>query len=203
VGTVLDPVRGAVRSTDRRALLLGGAAVLGAVLMLRVIPGGVRSARAAQMELAERAALLARAREEVARQGSLQDSVAAVTRQVVALAPKILVGNTAAEAAADLAGRLNLAASRSSTKLERVDPVADTAVAGRLRRVSARVALEGDLGGVTRFLRSIEGGEAVLTIGQLRLTAPDPASSDRVPERLRLEATVAGFFVARAEGRTP
>jgi type II secretion system (T2SS) protein M len=193
-----------MKERDRRALVWGASVVVGALLLLRVIPWGVRSARAAHIELAERSALLARARDEVARQGTLQDSVAAVTGQVVALAPKILAGNTSAEAAADLAGRLNLAASRSGTKLERVDPLTDTTTdAGRLRRVSARVTLEGDIGGITRFLRSIEGGEAVLTISQLRLTAPDPASSDRVPERLRLEATVGGSFLTRAEGRTP
>src|ERR687888_267177 len=116
---------------DRRALLLGGAIVLGAVLLLRVLPWGVRRVLAAEAELRDRGALLARARADLAEAALLRDSAAALSQALVGLAPKLLSGATPAEAAADLSGRINLAASQSAAKLERVDQVPDSGVAGR------------------------------------------------------------------------
>src|SRR5258708_30994083 len=95
---------------DKRAVQLGLAAVLGALLLLRVIPWGVRRAAAAERELAANAELLARTQAELADQQPLTDSVAQVTHAVVALAPRILSGLSAAEAGADLSRPLNLAA---------------------------------------------------------------------------------------------
>ena len=67
----------------------------------------------------------------------LRDSAGVLTRAVVSLAPKLLSGDTPAEALADLSGRLNLAASRNRAKLERTDQLSDSALACRLRRVRA------------------------------------------------------------------
>src|SRR5438477_7454057 len=114
---------------DRRALILGGSAVIGALLVLRVLPWGIRSALAAETGLRQRAALLARARADLAEASGLRDSAVALGQALVALAPKILSGNSVAEAVADLSGRVNLAASNHGAKLERVDPVADSGAA--------------------------------------------------------------------------
>src|SRR5437879_1347587 len=96
---------------DRRALLLGGAVVFGAVFLLRVLPWGVRSALGAEAGLRERAAVLARTRADLADASILRDSAVDLGRALIGLAPKILSGKTAAEAVADLSGRVNLAAS--------------------------------------------------------------------------------------------
>lgn len=185
---------------DRRALVLGGAVVLTALLGLRVLPWTVRKAAAAERGLRERAALLARARADLSETALLRDSAAVLTRAVVRLAPKLLSGDTPAEALADLSGRLNLAASRNQAKLERTDQLADSASAGRLRRVRTRAALESDIRGVVGFLRSVELGDAVLSVEELRIVAPDPSSGDRVPEVLRVEVTVVGWFLEKGLG---
>src|SRR6266704_1856020 len=66
LGTVHDPVRtgrgtrdgGRVMTgRDRRALMLGGAVVIGALLVLRVVPWGVRGVLGAETGLRERATL--------------------------------------------------------------------------------------------------------------------------------------------------
>ena len=84
---------------DRRAVLLGGGVVLAALLLLRVLPWMVRSALAAEAGLRERAALLARARADLADAAVLRDSAVGLGQALVGLAPKILSGNTVAESA--------------------------------------------------------------------------------------------------------
>src|SRR5881397_161499 len=115
---------------DRRALVVGGLIVAVAFLLLRVLPWTVRSALAAEAGLRQRAALLARARADLAEASGLRDSAVQLGHALVGLAPKILSGNSVAEAVADLSGRVNLAASRNQAKLERVDPLTDSTVAG-------------------------------------------------------------------------
>ena len=180
---------------DRQALLLGGYVVLTAVLLLRVLPWSVRRVLAAEAALRDRAALLARTRADLAEGSVLRDSAATLGQALVGLAPKLLSGNTAAEAMADLSGKLNLGASRSQAKLARVDQVADSAVAGRLRRVRLRATLEADVRGVTGAVRAVEFNEAALSVSELRIVPTDPTSADRAPEVLRLEVTVTGWFL--------
>ncbi len=184
---------------DRRALLSGGGIVFGAVLLLRVLPWTMRSALASDAGLREHAALLARARADLAEASGLRDSAVELGRALVGLAPKILSGNSAAEAVADLSGRVNLAASRYQAKLERVDPLADSTVAGRLHRVALRAAFECDIRGLVGVLQALTFGQAALAVRELRVTAVDAGSPDKNPEVLRVEMTVAGWFLAGRE----
>ncbi len=184
---------------DRRALILGGSLVIGAVLVLRVLPWGMRSALAAEVGLRQRAALLARARADLAEASVLRDSAVQVSHALVGLAPKILSGNSVAEAVADLSGRVNLAASRNQAKLERVDPQTDSTVAGRLRRVALRAAFECDIRGLVGMLQALTFGRAALAVRELRVTAVDAGSADKNPEVLRVEMTVAGWYLEDRE----
>jgi hypothetical protein len=190
-----------VTERDRRALLMGGAVVLGAVFLLRVLPWGVRSALGAEAGLRERAALLARTRADLADASTLRDSAVEVGRALVGLAPRILSGKTVAEAVADLSGRVNLAASEHQAKLERVDPVADSTAAGRLRRVALRAAFECDVRGLIGVLQALEFGKTALGVRELRVTAVDVGSADKSPEVLKVEMMVTGWFLTgREEG---
>ena len=184
---------------DRRALILGGSVVIGAVLVLRVLPWGMRSALAAEAGLRQRAALLARARADLAEASILRDSAVQLGQALVGLAPKILSGNSVAEAVADLSGRVNLAASRNQAKLERVDLQTDSTVAGRLRRVALRAAFECDIRGLVGILQALTFGKAALAVRELRVTAVDAGSGDKNPEVLQVEITVAGWFLTDGE----
>jgi len=173
--------------------------VLTAVFAFRVAPWCIRSALAAERDLQDKETLLARARADLADAPLLRDSAGVLTRAVVGLAPKLLSGDTPVEALADLSGRLNLAASRSQSKLERTDQLADSTAAGRLRRVRVRTALESDIRGVMGFLSAIELGDAVLSIQDVRIVPAEPSSGEQVPEILRVEVTVTGWFLAQRE----
>jgi len=131
-------------------LIMGGIAIAGAVLGLRVLPWAVRHVADAHAVLRERATLLARTREEMASLPRLRDSAGVLSQALVALAPQVLSGSTSAEAGADLSARMNLAASRAPAKVERLDPLPDSSGVGRLGRVRVHAALETDVRGFDR-----------------------------------------------------
>jgi len=186
-----------VTGRDRRAVLFGGAIVLGSVLLLRVVPGGVRWMLASERELGQRAELLGHARAELAQAGALSDSAARITRALAGLAPKLLVGSTRAEAGADFAGRLSLLAARHQVKLERVDQLADSAAAGRLRRIAVRVTLESDIRGIFGLLQALASGDAPLSVEALRIVAPDPGGTGAGPETLKGELSLTGWYLGK------
>jgi len=180
---------------DRRALLVGGVTIAGAVLGLRVLPWAVRHATAARAVLRERATLLARTREEMASLPTLRDSAAVLSQALVALAPQVLSGTSPAEAGADLSGRMNLAASRAPAKVERLDPLPDSSGEGRLGRVRVHAALETDVRGLIALIRAIDAGDEVLKLDELRVEAREPGTVQRGPEILKVEITVSGWYI--------
>ena len=187
---------------DRRALLVGGIAVVAAVLGLRVLPWAVRRVTTAHAVLRERATLLARTRDEMATLPELRDSAAVLSQALVALAPQVLSGSTAAEAGADLSGRMNLAASRAPAKVERIDPLPDSSGDERLGRVRVHAALETDVRGLIALIRAIDTGDEVLKLDELRVEAPEPGTVQRGPEILKVEITVSGWYIKpRSEKR--
>ncbi len=180
---------------DRRALMIGGFIVTGAVLALRVLPWGVRLATGAHAELRDRADLLASTRQELASLPQLRDSAAVLTRALVALAPQVLSGSTPAEAGADLSGRMSLAASRAPARVDRLDPLPDSSGVGRLGRARVHAVFETDVRGLIAFLRAIDAGDEVLTLDELHVAAPEPGAPDRGPEVLKVEVTVSGWYI--------
>ena len=180
---------------DRRALVIGGLVVLGAVLTLRVFPTALHKALEARATLRERATLLARTRDEMASLPKLRDSAAVLSQALIALAPQLLSGSTDAEAGADLSGRINLIASRAPAKVERLDPLQDSLGNERLGRVRVHAALETDVRGLVAVLKAIEIGDEVLHLDELHVQAPQPAGTERGPEILKVEVTVSGWYV--------
>jgi hypothetical protein len=180
---------------DRRALIVGALVVGTAVLALRVVPTGIRHGLAARGELRDRAVVLGRTRAEMSLLPMLRDSAAVLSQALVALASQVLSGSTAAEATADLSGRLNFAAARAPARVERLIPLPDSSSAGRLRRVRVQATLETDVRGLIALLRSIDTGEEVLKLDLLRVEAPEPATPVRGPEILKVELTVSGWYI--------
>lgn len=180
---------------DRRAVLLGVIAIGAAVTGLRVVPWGLRRASAAYADLRERSALLARTRDDMASLPELRDSAATLSRELVALAPDLLSGSSPAEAGADLSGRMNLAASRAQARVERIDPLPDSAGSGRLGRVRVHAALESDVRGLVAFLKAIDGADEVVKLDELHVEAPQALTSERGPEILKIEVTVSGWYI--------
>jgi hypothetical protein len=175
---------------DRRALLFAGAATL-AALALKLGAVGLRVGQGRLEEARQAAALGARARvlvaEGPARQRLLQDRATAI----VDLAPLLLAGSSEVEAAATLAGEINVLAARHRVAISRLDPVPDSTAAG-FTRIEVRVQAESDLAGLYGFIHAVETGPLLLSFTDLAITAQDGAAP---VERLRLEGAVRGWSV--------
>ena len=181
---------------DRRAVIVAGGVILGAVLLLRVLPAGVRAATRLRTRASESLSTVARVR-GVLRQGSaVHDSLTHVLNAIVALAPRLVDGQSSAEAQATLAGLVNAAAGRHGLRVGGLDPLPDSMV-GVFVRVALHATLEGDGRGLVRFVRAVETGDPVLTIPALVVTAADPVARRGAPEVLRLELDVSGYYLPR------
>lgn len=182
---------------DRRALIWGGAAVVGAVLALRLLPWTVRAVAALRAEAAERVQTVARANEVLAGALATRDSLEQTLGAVVALAPRLVDGRSAADAQATLSGLVSLAASQHALRIVRLDPLPDSAGDGVFNRVAVHVELEGDVAGLTRFLGAVERGDPLLTLSVLSVQATDPGGRPNTPESLKIEATITGLYLPR------
>lgn len=180
---------------DRRALVWGGVTVAVAAVLVRGVPVLVRWELGLRATLRDRAELVARADRALQDAGPMADSAKAVAAAFVALAPKVLAGGTDAEALADLQGRVTLAAHHHRARVLRTDPVTDSTTVARLGRVRLRVSLESDWSGLVGVLGALDQDPAALRFGRLAVAAADPASSSAVPEQLRLDVEVGGWFV--------
>jgi type II secretion system (T2SS) protein M len=186
-----------VTPRDRRVLFLGASAIVAAVFVLRLLPWAVLSLVALRAEAAERVETLARADEVLAGAGATRDSLAEAFAAVVALGPRFVEGRTAADAQAALADFVSFTAGRLALRVLRLDPLPDSA-AGPFGRVALHAELEGDVAGLTRFLKAVETGDPLLTVPALSVQAPDPVGRPNASEQLKIEATVAGFYLPRS-----
>jgi len=182
---------------DRRALRWGVGLALGAFLLLRVVPWAVRFASAERRTVLAQRALLAETRELIAAAPLLEDSVKHLTHRIATLAPRLLHGEAAAEAEADLATRVSLSAERQHLTVERVVPVPDSVqrADGTLRRVTVQASLVGDAGEILALLDSLGRDPVVLSPAALRLAATNADAPGAVPEAIRAEVTVTGWYL--------
>jgi hypothetical protein len=167
------------------------------MLVLRVLPWGVRAVASLRVEVVERVQTVARANEVLAGAAATRDSLAQTLGPVVALAPRLVDGQTAADAQASLSGLVSLAAGRHALRILRLDPLPDSTADGVFNHVAVHVEMEGDITGLTRFLGYVERGDPLLTVPALSVQAPDPNGPANSPERLKVEATIVGLYLPR------
>lgn len=181
----------------KRMILLLGTVVVGGWVGLRGMPSVSNAWREARWEVQDRARLLAQSRREIANEKALVDSAAIVKNGMVALAPRLVTGETAAQASDALTGLLGVVAARSNTRLAGTSPVEDSSTVGTLRRVAVHAVLDGDIRGVTAVLTSLAEEESVLTTDDLRIVAAEPGGDPNAAEVLRVEVTVRGWYLQK------
>lgn len=181
---------------DRRALLVGAAAIVGGVLVFRFVPWAVRGVAGLRVRVEQQTQLASEASAVLAVAPAMRDSLGRVLGGIIALAPVLVDGHTTAEAQASLSGLVSLAANRHALRVVRLDPLTDSSV-GVFNRVTVHAELEGDIAGFAGLLKTVEAGEPLLSIGTLAVTAPDPRSNGKAPELLHLELDVTGYFLPR------
>lgn len=182
---------------DRRAMLVGGAVLTAAFLALRLFPALGQSVTRLRAAAREERALLERAELVLAARPAVAESLHHALNAIVALAPRLVEGHSQAESQAALTSLLGMEAGRHAVKVVRLDPLPDSAT-GVFSRVALRAELQGDIRGVVGLLRRIETSDPTLSATGLRIGAVDPASGNEVPELLRVEMDIAGYYLPRS-----
>lgn len=182
---------------DRRALLAGAGIVAAAVLVLRFIPAAIRYHAALRARVQERVVMLERGREVLAQAGAIQDSFERAARALVSLAPMVVAGATASEAAANLTSELSMVADRSGLRVVQLNAVPDSG-RGTFVPVRLRGQLEGDIASLTHFLAVAERSPVLLTVPSLDISAADPLERAPGPERLRVDLVISGWRLNRS-----
>ncbi len=184
---------------DRRALALGGAITLAAWMAVRGGPwiaGEIglmhERARAAQRGLAS-------ARATLDQEPLLRDSLATRAQRLVRWAPRLFAGGTASEAHADLSGWLTGLAAARHVRLGRLDVGGDSS-ASVFTQLTVRVEAEGDVRGIVGWLAALEGGEKLVRVTALRVSAPAATDPAARTERLRVEVTLLGWAATGRSG---
>lgn len=187
-----------MRHRDRLALIWGACAIATGSVLLRIGPWAVGSILEARQQLATRSATLAEARWLVEAAPALRDSLATALRGFVGLAPKLVAGRTQAEASAEMASDVRTLANRTALKLVQLTPKAD-ATRGILRRVTLHGEFQGDVAGMSAFIRGVETGDRLLTLESLSVVAPDPVPRPGAAEVLHVELDITGWYLPGAE----
>jgi hypothetical protein len=180
-------------------MLLGVGLLATAWLGLRGVPWVLRRAELLRERAAVSTRTLAAARATLAQEPLLRDSLAARAERLVRWAPRLFAGATAAEAHADLSAWLSGLATARHVRLGRLDVGGDSA-ASVFTRLTVRVEAEGDMRGVTGWLAALEGGEKLVRVASLRVTAPDAANPETRAERLHVEVTIIGWAATARPG---
>jgi Type II secretion system (T2SS), protein M subtype b len=179
----------------KTAFLIGSVIVLG-WLSVRVIPAIVHSWQEASWELRDRTRLLAQSRREIQRQKVTFDSATSMKRAIVDLAPRVLTGETAAQASDALTSLLGIVTTRSNTRLTGSNAVEDSASAGALHRVSVHATVDGDITGVAGLLQGLAEEKTVLTTDDLQILATESGAAIHSAEVPRVDVTVRGWYLA-------
>jgi hypothetical protein len=186
---------------DRRAITFGLGALTLVMLASRGIPVYRDWARELRAESTEARAALSRALSIAGRAEAARDTAAARGRQMIALAPEILEGNSVNGAGATLAGILSGAAARSGVKLGAIQVRNDSLSRGTFTRIGAHMEATGDVRGLTHMLAYLEQGPTLLAIHAFAITQPDPSAGDDRTEALKLELDLEGIMLNPSRGR--
>jgi hypothetical protein len=89
---------------------------------------------------------------------------------------------------------LNLAVARHAAKIERLEVLPDSTRAGRLGRARVHAVFDADVRGLVGVLHALAVGDAALTVADLRIVVTDPASAEHLPELLKVELTIDGWY---------
>lgn len=185
---------------DRRAVRLGATVVLVAALLLRVGPWTLQSTRDRLDRLEAREEAVASARMNLALLPALEDSARTLRLALTASGSRMLSAASAMDADAVFTTVLTQLATASGLTVAEAGPVPDSVTAGRLRRRSAHLTLEGDIRGLSEYLLRLQRQDAALVPARLQVASVE-GNAGPGPERLRIEMRLWAWFLAPGDSR--
>lgn len=185
---------------DRRAILIAGMVLaLVAVARVGVLPA-IRAAHEADAQLDHESRLLGREIALLSAAHAYPSALRTVGNELLALAPRLLPGETATTAQAALANQLREQAAQGPALLSRLDAVPSHAAGEGITAVSFEVAGESDLEGFLSLVSALEAGPTLVRLDDLvvETRAPvAPAAGTEAPGIVRFRFVATGFFLGR------
>ena len=185
-----------ISAKERRTVAVGALVMITAWAVLRAAPHAIQRTEALRARAALASASLVRAREVVAAEPAARESLAARAGRLVAIAPRLLGGETAAEATSELASLVGGAAAMRQVRLVQQDARPDSG-ASVFTRITMRLEAEGDVGGIAAWLADLEEGPKLISVVSLSVNAPEPGASGTQAERLRAAVVIQAWASGR------
>lgn len=185
---------------DRRALLLGTAALALALAVRFGLVPYVRAVADAHEALAREQRLLRQEQTVLARTDAYSERVERLAAGIATFAPRLLPADRTESAHAILAEAVTSAAENAPALVRRTQPLPARSVGAGLRAVSLRVAGESDLEGILTVVARLESHRRLLRIDDVSVeVATDTRTgSGRGVRALGFSFTVTGYMVPDA-----
>lgn len=186
-------------SRDTRAMIVGAAVILVALVAARGAPALSGWTRRQEQRAVRSSIDLADARSAIALAASLRDSARAGRSRVASLDSAFVTGNSVLRGAANLASELseNVEVVGARVDALQADSVADASSA--VRRVRVRGSVSGELATLMQFIMLVETGPRLLVISDLALSRREAASATQA-ERIQANFVVEGLVRPAKEG---
>lgn len=184
------------RLSRRERLVVSVGAIVSFVAILGtyvVIPQGRRWSAREEM-ITSRAGQLARLQRVLADSSEVRGDLEVLRDLREAWQRRLLVGQTVAVAASDLQLRLNAYVTDAGMELQRVDAIGQGTDGGVIRHIPAQITVRGDIRGLVALLSVLHGGDALLAVENLRVSAA--AARPGEPESLTAAIGLHGYASA-------
>lgn len=184
---------------ERGTIRAGAVAVLLGWALLRLLPVVLHSQHERSVRLVAKTSAYERAKTDIAALDSLEDAAEKVQARVKTIAPMLLSGTTASEAAADAAARTRAVAESHGARVDAVRGLSDSSGAGQLRRSRLQLEFTTDTRGLFAVMQAIDRYPVVLTVTSVRIVASDGPEATGSWESLRVELGITGFYLTDRE----
>ena len=180
--------------TDRRAIRVGAAAI-GIALFVRITVATAHAEQALwqriQLKALRHAGLVA----ELQSLDSLEKQAPEVRSAMIAMAPRLLSGESPADAVADLAARARSLIDSEGGQPERTTVTADSLQLNALKRVALEIEFLSDTPGLLAILSKLGRGTPVMSVARVRVASAGSASAPA--ESLRVSLVLTGWYLGR------
>ncbi len=188
---------------DRRALVLGGAAVVLGLALTQGAPRWLASFEDLRDEAYRQRRGLLDATALIEAIPALRDSLAGRKLRFEVERSGLIEDRVPAAAAARLGSLVSLAATSAGLALQSIDLQPDSSTERALRRPAVRGEARGDISGLGQFLLLIESGPPLMRVTTLSVVQADPVGGRDRFEELRISFVVEGSSLASAAGDRP
>lgn len=190
-------------SRDRRALTIGAALLLPALLFVLVVQPYLRALSGVRDEVGRQRELLARELGVVAEARLYPQVLDSVEVGIRAESPRLFGGRDPLAATADLADYVGESAALSRILVERSETREPESAGEELVALRVELQAAGDLQGILTFLRRLERGDRLVRVERVAIEQARAYGGDPEAERLSLAATIQGYTLAPEGGAPP